>query len=166
MNNDKTLHLSWPRAAALAMVVGIFCAVGAYAQSNAIDAAIEGYVRDASGGVIARAAITARNTSTNVQTETLTNADGYFRFPLLQVGEYRLTAQAEGFKALAKPGFPLVAGQNVRVDFDMQVGAKTETVEVTAETSVELADTGSSAVEGIVSGKEVEDLPIVLLEHL
>lgn len=161
MTYGKTLHLSWPRDAALAMFLGIFCAAGAHAQSNAIDAAIEGYVRDASGGAIGRAAITARNTSTNVQTETLTNADGYFRFPLLQVGEYRLTAQAEGFKALAKPGFPLVAGQNVRVDFDMQVGAKTETVEVTAETSVELADTGLSAVEGLVSRKEVEDLPIV-----
>ena len=59
------------------------------AQSNAIDAAIEGFVRDASGGVIQRARITVRNTSTNIASETLTNADGYFRFPLLQVGTYR-----------------------------------------------------------------------------
>ena len=131
------------------------------AQTNAIDAAIEGYVRDSSGGVIQRARITVRNISTNVASETLTNADGYFRFPLLQVGTYKLTAEAEGFKAATKPDFALVAGQKVRLDLDMQVGSRAETVEVTAETSMELADTGSSAVAGIVSRKEVEDLPIV-----
>ena len=152
--------LSIPRTA-LALVVAIFCTATAHAQSNAIDAAIEGYVRDASGGVIPRARITARNISTNVASEALTDPDGYFRFPLLQVGTYRLTAEAEGFKALHKPDFPLVAGQKIRADFDMQVGSRAETVEVTAETSVELADTGSSAVVGIVSRKEVEDLPIV-----
>ena len=152
--------LSLPRTA-LALIVAIFCTATAHAQSNAIDAAIEGYVRDASGGVIPRARITARNISTNVASEALTDPDGYFRFPLLQVGTYRLTAEAEGFKALHKPDFPLVAGQKIRADFDMQVGSRAETVEVTAETSVELADTGSSAVAGIVSRKEVEDLPIV-----
>jgi hypothetical protein len=131
------------------------------AQSNAIDAAIEGYVRDASGGVIQRARIIARNASTNVSSEALTNTDGYFRFPLLQVGTYRLTAEADGFKAASKPDISLVAGQKVRLDFDMQVGSRAETVEVSAETSVELADTGSSAVAGIVSRKEVEDLPNV-----
>lgn len=149
------------RRIALAIVLAACCAAAANAQSNAIDAAIEGYVRDASGGVIPLARITVRNTSTNVPSETLTSSDGYFRFPLLQVGTYRLTAEAEGFKALTKPDFSLAAGQKVRVDLDMQVGSRAESVEVTAETSMELADTGSSAVAGIVSRKEVEDLPIV-----
>jgi hypothetical protein len=142
-------------------LVLIASGVVARAQSNAIDAAIEGYVRDASGGVIQRAKITVRNTSTNIASETLSNTDGYFRFPLLQVGTYKVSAEAEGFKAITKPDLPLVAGQKVRLDFDMQVGSRAETIEVTAETSVELADTGSSAVTGIVSRKEVEDLPIV-----
>ncbi len=145
-------------ALSLAMFGG---AAAGYAQSNAIDAAIEGYVHDALGGLIQGAKVTARNTSTNVASETKANSDGYFRFPLLQVGSYRLTAEAEGFKALTKPGFTLAAGQKIRIDFDMQVGSRAETVEVTADTATVLTDTGSSAVEGIVSRKEVEDLPIV-----
>src|SRR5215469_12479718 len=131
------------------------------AQSNAIDAAVEGYVRDASGGAIQHARMTVRNISTNVSSETLTNADGYYRFPLLQVGSYRLSAEAEGFKAVTKPDITLTAGQKVRLDFDMQVGSRAESIAVTAETSMELADTGTSAVAGVVSRKEVEDLPIV-----
>ncbi|HXB72016.1 MAG TPA: carboxypeptidase regulatory-like domain-containing protein [Candidatus Acidoferrales bacterium] len=148
------------RRIALAMAAAV-CGAALNAQSNAIDAAIEGYVRDASGGMIQRAHVTVRNSSTNVASETLTNADGYFRFPLLQVGAYGLTAEAEGFKAITKPDLALGAGQKIRLDFDMQVGSQAESVEVPAETSMELADTGSSAVAGIVSRKELEDLPIV-----
>jgi hypothetical protein len=149
------------RGIAIALMVAACSVAVTSAQSNAIDAAIEGYVRDSSGGVIPRARVSVRNTSTNVTSETLTNSDGYFRFPLLQVGTYKLTAEADGFKAITKPDLALVAGQKVRLDFDMQVGSRAETVEVVAETSLELADTGSSAIAGIVSRKEVEDLPIV-----
>jgi hypothetical protein len=160
MLNVYTRRVLLPKAF-FALAVAVTCAGLANAQSNAIDAAVEGYVRDSSGGVIQHARVTVRNTSTNVSSETLTNTDGYFRFPLLQVGTYKLTAEAEGFKAITKPDIALAAGQKVRLDFDMQLGSRAETVEVTAETSLELADTGSSAVAGIVSRKEVEDLPIV-----
>jgi Carboxypeptidase regulatory-like domain len=137
------------------------CASLAFAQSNAIDAAIEGYVRDTSGGVIQGAHVTVRNQATNVPAEASTNSDGYFRFPLLQVGVYKITAEADGFKSFTKTDIGLAAGQKIRLDLEMQVGSRAETVEVTAESSVELADTGSSAVGGVVSRKEVEDLPIV-----
>jgi Carboxypeptidase regulatory-like domain len=149
------------RCVMYATIVAVAAGPAALAQSNAIDAAIEGYVRDTTGGAIQKARITTRNTSTNVESDTVTNVDGYFRFPLLQVGTYRLTAEAEGFKSITKPDITLAAGQKVRLDFNMQVGWRTETVEVTAETSMELADTASSATAGIVSRKEVEDLPIV-----
>jgi hypothetical protein len=160
MEHTKPRHAS-TRYILFAAIVALLAATTARAQSNAIDAAIEGYVRDSSGGAIQHARMMVRNTSTNVSSETLSNADGYYRFPLLQVGSYRLSADADGFKSLAKPDITLTAGQKVRLDFDMQVGSRAESIEVTAETSMELADTGSSAVEGIVSRKEVEDLPIV-----
>jgi hypothetical protein len=132
-----------------------------HGQSNAIDAAIEGYVRDASGGAIQGAHVTVRNNGTNIASEANTNAEGYFRFPLLQVGSYKLTAEAEGFKAYTQSNIAIVAGQKIHVDVDMQVGARADSVEVTASASSDLADTGSSAIAGVVSRKEVEDLPIV-----
>src|SRR5215831_2871852 len=149
------------RRMAIAAFLATSTSAIANAQSNAIDAAAEGYVRDATGGAIQRGHITIRNTSTNVATETQTNPDGYYRFPLLQVGTYRLTAEADGFKAFTKPGLTLAAGQKIRVDVEMQLEARAESVEVTADAPVTLADTGSSAVGGVVTTKEVEDLPIV-----
>jgi hypothetical protein len=146
---------------ALAAVTFVCSAGVLEAQSNAIDAAIEGYVRDATGGAISGANVTARNTATNVASETRANAEGYFRFPLLQVGVYKLSAGAEGFKAFSQTEIAIAAGQKMRIDIDMQVGSRAESVEVTAGASMEIADTGSSAVGGVVTSKEVEDLPIV-----
>src|SRR5450432_2962936 len=146
---------------ALAAVTFVCAAGFLEAQSNAIDAAIEGYVRDATGGAISGANLTARNTATNVASETRANAEGYFRFPLLQVGVYKLSAGAEGFKAFSQTEIAIAAGQKMRIDIDMQVGSRAESVEVTAGASMEIADTGSSAVGGVVTSKEVEDLPIV-----
>ncbi|HKE27866.1 MAG TPA: carboxypeptidase regulatory-like domain-containing protein [Bryobacteraceae bacterium] len=147
---------------ALAAVVFIAgCTRSSEAQSNAIDAAIEGYVRDGTGAAMSNAHVMVRNTATNVRTEADTNSEGYFRFPLLQVGAYDLTAEANGFKSVTKPGILLAAGQKVHLDLEMPVGTRTDSVEVTADATVALADTGSSAVGGVVSTKEVEDLPIV-----
>ncbi len=146
---------------AIAILMAASGAATATAQSNAVDAAIEGYVRDSSGGVIQGARITARNISTNIESRTTTGNEGYFRFPLVQIGTYQLKAEAEGFKAVTKPEITLAAGQKIRVDFDMPIGSPAEIVEVTGESSLALADTGSSAVGGLISRKEVEALPIV-----
>src|SRR5581483_2766815 len=89
------------------------------AQSNAIDAAIEGYVRDSSGGAIQSAHVIVRNNDTNIASETNTNSEGYFRFPLLQVGSYKLTAEADGFKAYTQSNIAIVAGQKIHLDVDM-----------------------------------------------
>src|SRR5215475_7871097 len=91
------------------------------AQSNATDAAIEGYVRDASGGTVSGANITAKNTATNIVSQTTTNAEGYYRFPLLQVGTYDLTVLAPGFKEFTESGIQLTVGKNVRLDAKLEL---------------------------------------------
>jgi hypothetical protein len=131
------------------------------AQSNATDAAVEGYVRDASGGVVSGANITAKNTATNIVSQTTTDAEGYYRFPLLQVGNYDLTVSAAGFKEFNESGIQLAVGKNVRLDAKLEVGQVSEKVTVTADDSaLTLADTSTAATGDVLSHKEVEDLPI------
>jgi hypothetical protein len=55
-------------------ICSIALAIPVFAQSNAIDAAIEGYLRDASGGAIQGGRVTVRNAATNVATQTATKA--------------------------------------------------------------------------------------------
>src|SRR5215813_5511806 len=149
------------RAVVLAAVFMLGGAGLVEAQSNATDAAIEGYVRDASGGTISGASITAKNTATNIVSQTTTTAEGYYRFPLLQVGNYDLTVSAPGFKEFNESGIQLAVGKNVRLDAKLEVGQLSEKVTVTADDSaLTLADTSTAATGDILSRKEVEDLPI------
>jgi Carboxypeptidase regulatory-like domain len=137
------------------------CGAGvANAQSNATDAAIDGYVRDASGAIVAQAKVTAQNTATNVTSQTQSGPDGYFRFPLLQVGTYVLTVTAPSFREFLESGIQLQVGKNVRVDAKLQLGEVTQAVTVTAG-PLELADSGTAATGSVLSHKEVEDLPIL-----
>src|SRR5215475_10951083 len=148
--------------AAVFMLGGTGVGVGLLAaQSNATDAAIEGYVRDASGAIVSGAIITTKNMATNIVSQTTANGEGYYRFPLLQVGNYDLSVSAEGFKEFNESGIKLAVGKNVRLDAKLELGQVSERITVTADDStLTLADTSTAATGDILSHKEVEDLPI------
>jgi hypothetical protein len=131
----------------------------AHAQSNASDAAMEGYVRDASGAPIKAAHLTARNIDTNISAEADANDQGYFRFAILKVGRYELTATADGFSTYVQTGLSLVVGQAARIDVSMQVGTKAESIQVNSDAPI--TDTGTAATGAVLSTKEVEELPVI-----
>jgi len=81
----------------------VLSAATACAQSNASDAALEGYVRDPSGAVVAAAKVSVRNVETNILHETVTGEDGYYRFPLLRLGNYQVTAGHDEAVTLGGP---------------------------------------------------------------
>ncbi len=154
--NWKKTKLIFGLAAFLCGAAGLLSA-----QSNATDGAIEGYIKDASGGSVAGAKITAQNARTKFISETKSDSEGYYRFPLLQVGTWGLTISAQGFKEVDEAGIVLEVGKNVRLDAKLEVGQISETVTVTADATLDLADTGTAATGDILTQKEVEDLPIL-----
>src|SRR5262245_42459039 len=70
----------------LACFLGLVCvsAVMSQAQSNAAD--LQGIVRDQNGAVVANASVTARNIGTNIERETTTNDDGFYKIVNLPPG--------------------------------------------------------------------------------
>ena len=54
-------------------------------------ATLVGTVTDSSGAVVANVAVTATNVDTQVVTRSLTNDEGAYYLPFLNVGNYRLT---------------------------------------------------------------------------
>jgi hypothetical protein len=73
-----------------------FASVGAYAQTGV--AQIQGVVTDATGAVIPNAAVALDNTQTGIKFATTTSAVGFFVFPSLQTGEYKLTVSVPGLQ--------------------------------------------------------------------
>src|SRR5205807_9031874 len=56
-----------------------------------------GTVRDATGSVVAKAAITLINQDTNITAKTVTDDSGNYLFPNVKVGRYTVTAELDGF---------------------------------------------------------------------
>lgn len=128
-----------------------------YGQSNATDGALEGFVHDATGGTVPAAKVIVVSATTGQVSETTTAPNGYYRFPLLQVGDYEVFVSAAGFAEFRQSGIRLSVGQQVRVDVTLGVGGTTEAVTVTADASILAAQSASGEV---MSERAVRSLPM------
>src|SRR6202163_1115236 len=118
---------------------------------------IEGLVTDTSGAVIANAKVTITNTATVVTSTASSNTTGNYTFPLVPVGNYDVKAEMAGFKGEEVRGLRVETAAQVRQDFQLQVGAVSETVEVAA--SAVTLNTESANVGGVIENKRIIELP-------
>ena len=119
---------------------------------------INGTLSDATGAVVPGAAVNLTNQETGLTREMTSNESGDYTFPLLPVGLYSVTTQAEGFQVNRRTDIRLNVNQTLRVDFEMVVGEVTETIEVQAAAAA--IDTETSSVGHFVSQKQVTQLPL------
>ena len=133
--------------------------VASFAQANAVDAAVNGYVLDPSKSAVSGAHNTLTNISTGISQEVTTDEKGYYRFPLVPVGVYRLVTVADGFQTHTLDNIVLSVGQEARLDISLVVGSASQTVQVDA--GPDILDTGTSTVGAVLDRKEIENLPIL-----
>ena len=100
--------------------------------TQTFNSSLGGTVTDTTGAVIPNAAVTATGIETGVATKTTTNTSGVYEFPSLQQGNYRVSAEMAGFKEFVYQHVTLDVGAQVRLNFTLDVGAATSTVEVTS----------------------------------
>ena len=142
-----------------AIYLTALCAVPTFLFSQDIrTATLVGTVTDSSGGVISNVAVTVTNVDTLVVTRGLTNSDGAYYLPFLNVGTYRLVMEAPGFKRYEQSGLILNAGEEPRIDVKLEVGAVSDTIKVTA--AAPLLATDSAVVGSITNAREIHDTPI------
>jgi hypothetical protein len=128
----------------------------AYAQGAA--ATLTGTVSDRSGAVIPKAEISAKNAATGVVRGGETNSAGLYTVPGLPPGNYAVSVTAAGFSTAVRTNITLTVGAQQVLDFTMQVGQVSQTVEVTEEApNVELA---SSTISGSVDQRSIVELPL------
>jgi hypothetical protein len=128
----------------------------AHAQT-AVDGAIGGTVLDASGAVVANAAVTVRNTGTNAEQLVATDASGYFRALHLQPGPYNVTIVAGGFDTYRAVNVTVQVGMLTDLDARLNVGAAAQTVEVSGDAP--LINTTSPDFAGVVDQISLHELP-------
>ena len=120
------------------------------------EATIVGTVTDPAGSVVPNVTITVTNTGTGYVRSFTTNDVGQFVAPGLPIGKYDLKAESSGFKIEESKGVILNVNDRVRVDFQMKMGTKSETVSVEANAIAVQAD--SSEQSNLISGTQISQL--------
>ena len=124
------------------------------------NASVTGFAQDPSGAYIPGVSITATNTQTGVATTAVTNESGSYNIPSVLPGTYRLSAELPGFKTRVFNDVQLGSSTTGRYNFVLEVGAVSESVEVTAERTSLIAES-SPTIGQVLPEKQVRDLPLV-----
>ena len=106
------------------------------AQSVSIYSTIVGSITDSSGAAIPGATVTAVNTGTNIRISSVTDSQGLYRIDRLVLGAYKLTVTKTGFEEITDQGVSISSGQTARLDFKLKVSGASQSITVTADTTV------------------------------
>jgi hypothetical protein len=107
---------------------------------------------------VADANVTLTGQETGVALRTQTNASGIYLFTTLQPGRYELTVESPGFKRVERRNIGLQVGERLGLNFTLEVGAVSESVEVTAE--VPLLNTTNANIGQVIDRQRIMDLPL------
>src|SRR5665213_589564 len=119
---------------------------------------VSGTVTDPSGASIPNVMVTLTSTDTGAVRNSVTGADGNYKFGLINPGNYKIRFSAAGFKPVELPGIVVQVTESAVVNRALEVGAQTE--QVTVEANVEAIQTSSSSLGTVVGNKTATDLPL------
>jgi hypothetical protein len=119
---------------------------------------LTGQVADPSGATIANAKIQAVNQSTQRTYSASTTDRGVYYIPYVLPGTYKVTVTAQGFKTQVQDGVLLQASQSRGLNFNLQLGTTTETVEVTG--APPLIETANGSGGTVLTERQLENLPL------
>src|SRR4051812_7268876 len=119
---------------------------------------INGTLTDPSGAVISGATLKLTNQSTQIQTQSTSNATGFFIFVGVRPGTYSLRVEKQGFRSVDVSQLQLGVNQALTQNLQIPVGAVSESVQVTGEAP--LVDNSTTELGTVIETKVVNDLPL------
>jgi hypothetical protein len=122
-------------------------------------AAVTGTVTDSSGATVPGASVKVHNTQTGVDIEVPTNTAGVYRVGE-PPGNYDVTISKSGFRIARFAGIVLTVGQVLTVNATLEVGAISQTVEVSGQ-AVAPVDLENAQISNLVDQRRIVDLPLI-----
>ena len=145
---------------ALALCLLSLCLVAAERSSGQeVTATITGTVVDPTQAVIAGADLVAKDIERGTVYSVRTNDVGVFNLARVPVGTYQLRVEAPGFQSVVFPSLTLVLNQTARVNFQLNLGPATETIDVIS--SPPLLHTDTSQLSTVIDARTNVDLPLL-----
>jgi hypothetical protein len=143
----------------LSLTITILClfAFAATALAQVDRATLNGTVTDSSGAVIQNVKIELDSPATGLHRETGTDSKGSYQVPALPIGTYKITISKDGFKPAVFEDVEFQVGRTRTIDARLQVGARTEVVEVHAS---EALDRSSAEVGLVIESEQIKEIPL------
>ena len=119
---------------------------------------LTGIVSDSTGAVVPGAKVVATNQSNGITWNTETSATGSYLFPNLAPATYKLLVEAQGFKRAELSDIRVNASATVTQPIQLELGAVTETVQVSG-TALQV-ETTTGAVSSTVQVEQILEMPM------
>jgi hypothetical protein len=119
---------------------------------------LEGIVLDPSGAAVPEASLALRNPATGQVRQARTDANGFYSFPFLPVGNYELEIARTGFVSKVVRGLALRVGETVRMDIRLEIAH--ERTEIQVDTRLPLVEAASPAIGDEIENRRVSLLPL------
>ncbi len=147
---------AWTFAACLS----ILCLGGVSASAQTVTTgSLTGVLRDAQGGVLPGATVTATHTPTGTAYDAVTDSVGRYSILNVRPGPYTVVANMSGFRSEKQENVDVALGAERTVDFKLQLASVTESIEVTAESPV--IDLSRAGTADNISNDVKENLPTI-----
>jgi hypothetical protein len=131
---------------------------GSFLLAQEPTAQITGLITDPTGGAVPTARIELVNSGTGLRYEAQSNDSGNYVYSNLPTGTYQVTVHKDGFSAVTRSGIVLAVSQVARLDFTLQLGSTTQTVEIHG--TAPLLENSTASLGQLVEARAVSDLPL------
>jgi hypothetical protein len=141
----------------VALLAILILSSAAFAQTGRVT--VKGTVKDQQGNVVAGATVTLTDADKNFTRTQTSNQDGAYLFTSIPPGTYKLEVEAKGFKKVAIAKVEGLVDTTVEVNAALEVGAVTETVNITSGAEAPL-NTNDATIGSTFERKRIVDLPL------
>jgi hypothetical protein len=151
----------WNRFTAIAILLLCSTVLPQYSegQTSAINGQIQGTLTDPAGAALIGATVEVLNLDNGFKRSVQTDETGYYKFNVLPLGKYEVSATAGGFAPTKRKGVEINAGTSATVDLKLSVSgvvAEISVTDVPQGVETERTDLGST-----LSSNQVQNLPLV-----
>ncbi len=138
------------------LLVLMLTAAGVWAQSSS--SSLRGVVTDKSGASIVGAKVTLSNVGQALQRQITTGQAGEYEFISLPPGKYALAVEMANFSKFEQRNIQLLVNTPATVNVTLEIGAASQTVEVTAQAAT--LNTSDASLGNAFGENQVKQLPL------
>ncbi|MFI5072700.1 MAG: carboxypeptidase regulatory-like domain-containing protein [Terriglobales bacterium] len=140
----------------ISSVAFLFAVACAWAQTGTTS--LRGVVTDKTGATVENAKVTLINIGLGLKRDSATSNAGEYEFLALPPGTYSLTVELAGFRRFEQKNLQLLVNSPVTQNVTLDVGATSETVEVSAQTVT--LNTTDASLGNAFNESQVKQLPL------